>query len=274
LTVYKSFVRPHLDYGDIIYDCPGNASFSQRLEAIQYNACLAITGCFRGTSREKLYSELGLESLEDRRYIRRLMFFYKILNGFAPKYLIDYLPTQNMAFNLRLRPPIFPLYGRTERYRNSFFPFCISKWNDLDSRIRDLPSISSFKRAIFEFLRPKASSTYRVSNCKGLILLTRLRVGFSHLHEHKFDPFCACRANSIESTDHFLLHCSNFSNERLILFDSLRLLSINIIPLKPSCLSKLLLYGDPSFTNNVNCDILNLVIDFICDTNRFSGPLF
>ena len=61
-TVYKSFVRPHLDYGDIIFDNPTNDSFTQKLESVQYNACLAITVCFRGTSRDKLYQELGLES--------------------------------------------------------------------------------------------------------------------------------------------------------------------------------------------------------------------
>ena len=49
LCVYKSFVRPHLDYGDIIFDNPTNDSFTQKLESVQYNACLAITGCFRGT---------------------------------------------------------------------------------------------------------------------------------------------------------------------------------------------------------------------------------
>ena len=44
LTIYKSFVRPHLDYGDIIYDHPQNESFCNKLESIQYNAALAITG--------------------------------------------------------------------------------------------------------------------------------------------------------------------------------------------------------------------------------------
>ena len=44
LTIYKSFIRPHLDYGDIIYDQAYNASFHQKLELLQYNACLAITG--------------------------------------------------------------------------------------------------------------------------------------------------------------------------------------------------------------------------------------
>ena len=70
LTIYKAFVRPHLDYGDIIYDNPGNISFTQKIESVQYNAALAITGCIRGTSREKLYCELGLESLSDRRFCR------------------------------------------------------------------------------------------------------------------------------------------------------------------------------------------------------------
>ena len=44
LTLYKSFVRPHLDYGDIIYDQPNNESFCNKLETFQYNATLAITG--------------------------------------------------------------------------------------------------------------------------------------------------------------------------------------------------------------------------------------
>ena len=40
LTIYKSFVRPHLDYGDIIYDQSQNEPFSNKLESIQYNAAL------------------------------------------------------------------------------------------------------------------------------------------------------------------------------------------------------------------------------------------
>ena len=67
ITLYKAFVRPHLDYGDIIYDQAHNASFHQKLGSLQYNAYLAITGAIRGSSREKLYQELGFESLQQRR---------------------------------------------------------------------------------------------------------------------------------------------------------------------------------------------------------------
>ena len=79
LRVYKSFIRPHLDYGDIIYDKTNNESFKNKIENIQYKACIAITGAIQGTSREHLYHKLGLESLGDRRWCRKLTFFVKLL---------------------------------------------------------------------------------------------------------------------------------------------------------------------------------------------------
>ena len=95
LTIYKSFVRPHLDYGDIIYDQAYNASFQKKLESLQYNAALAITGAIRGSSTEKLYDELGLESLKSRRWYRKMIFLYKVLKNESPKYLFDCIPKNN-----------------------------------------------------------------------------------------------------------------------------------------------------------------------------------
>ena len=66
ITIYKAFVRPHLDYGDVLYDQAFNVSFHEKLESTQYNACLALTGAIRRTSKEKIYQELGLESLQIR----------------------------------------------------------------------------------------------------------------------------------------------------------------------------------------------------------------
>ena len=60
MTIYKAFVRPNLDYGDVIYDETYNKTFHRKLESIRYNACLALSGAIRGSSRE----ELGLESLQ------------------------------------------------------------------------------------------------------------------------------------------------------------------------------------------------------------------
>ena len=61
LRIYKSFTRPHLDYGDIIYDKHVMSLFKNKIENIQYK------GAIQGTSREHLYHELVLESLGDRR---------------------------------------------------------------------------------------------------------------------------------------------------------------------------------------------------------------
>ena len=72
LTTYKSFFRPHLDYGYFIYAQPNNSLLSDKIESVQYNAALVITDAIRGTSKEKLNQELGLESLKDRRWLRRM----------------------------------------------------------------------------------------------------------------------------------------------------------------------------------------------------------
>ena len=59
MTIYNSFVGPHLDYSGIIYEQPNNESFTQKIERIQYNAVLAITSAIKGTSQRTLYNKLG-----------------------------------------------------------------------------------------------------------------------------------------------------------------------------------------------------------------------
>ena len=63
ITIYKSLIRPHLDCGNMINDQTFNMSFQQKKETIQYNVALGITEAIRGSSKEKLYQELGLETL-------------------------------------------------------------------------------------------------------------------------------------------------------------------------------------------------------------------
>ena len=78
LTIYKSFIRPHLDYGDILYDKTSNDNFQSKIEKVQYRVCLEITGGIQGTSREWLYDELDLHSLVKRRWRNKLVFFIKL----------------------------------------------------------------------------------------------------------------------------------------------------------------------------------------------------
>ena len=91
LTLHKSFARPHLDYRDVIYDQPNNSRFSDKIKSAQYNAPLAITGAIRRTSKEKLYQVLGLESLKDRSWLRRMSYLH-IISTKLPYYLYDIIP--------------------------------------------------------------------------------------------------------------------------------------------------------------------------------------
>ena len=83
VTNYKVFVRPHLDYGDILYDQDFNNSFHDRLDSIHYNASFAITEAIRGTSSENLYQELGLEAPRLRFFLFHSVFKIKHLNTFS-----------------------------------------------------------------------------------------------------------------------------------------------------------------------------------------------
>ena len=69
------------------------------MKSIQYNAVIAITGAIRSTSREKLYQELGLESLCKRHWYRKLCFF-KISKGQSPDYLFKILLSVSKAYNI------------------------------------------------------------------------------------------------------------------------------------------------------------------------------
>ena len=132
LTIYKSFIRPHLDYCDVTYDQPNNECFCTKIERIQYNAALAITGAIRGTSQIKLYKELGLESLRFRRWFRRLCTFFKIKIHGKPKYLLNKIPSSQTHYNTWNTDQIETYYCRRDIFKNSFFPYTIIEWNKLD----------------------------------------------------------------------------------------------------------------------------------------------
>ena len=100
ITIYKSSIRLHLDYGDIVYDRAFHKSFHKYLESIQYNAAIAINGAIRGTSSEKLYQELGLESLKSRRWLRKLCLFYKMFHKKSPSYVFQIIPPNNPNNNV------------------------------------------------------------------------------------------------------------------------------------------------------------------------------
>ena len=188
--------------------------FPKMIESVKYNAALAITGAIHGSSRDKLYQELGFESLYDRRWFRKLCFYYKIRHNVCPLYLTHLLSIMKTScYSLRLnRAPSVPNF-RTERFKSTFSPSYSSNWNQLDPNKQMSSSIGIFKRALLSFIRPKSANVYRIHHPRGLKLLTRLQLGLSHLREHKFrhnfndtiDPFCLCGTNNLETSEHFCI---------------------------------------------------------------------
>ena len=107
---------------------------------------------------------------------------------------------------------------RTDRFKNSYFPSTLSDWQKSDETIIKSKSISIFKSRVLSFIRPLESNVYHIFDPIGLKFLTRLRVGFTHLNEHKFRhnlQDCMNRLGScsleIEDKLHYLLHCHHFS---------------------------------------------------------------
>ena len=168
---------------------------------------------------------------------------------------------------------------------NSFFPSTVIEWNNLDLKIRNSKTFSAFKKSILKFIRPSPNSIFNCHSPKGIILITRLRLGLSHLREHllhlshfrhnfqdTLNPICSC-GDDIKTTIHYLLHCPNYLDERRKLLDNLQSTGENIHDKNDSQISELLLFGVSSNNDASNICILNATIQFILATKRFDVPL-
>ena len=172
-SIYKLFIRPYLDYGEIIYDKAFNSLFNQNLEKIQDNSALAITGAIKETSKEN--QELRLESLEKTRWFN---IFYKIFNKQSPTYFLNVIPVSSRSYLTRYVENVHSFKVIHDFFQNSFFAI---ECNKIDKNIRKLESLSIFKKSILKFIRPSQNRVYNCHNPKGIKLLTRLRIGIGRL---------------------------------------------------------------------------------------------
>ena len=225
--------------------------------------------------------ELGLESFQLRRWFRKLSFFYKLFNSKHPNYLFELIPLRSSKYVTRNIHNIRLLKTRRTFFKNSSFTSTIIEWNKLDHNIRNSTSFNIFRKNILKFIRPSANSLFNCHNPKGIKFITRLRLGLSHLCEHKFkhsfqdslNPFCSCGLD-IESTAHFLLHCPTYIIERRTLLSTLVNIDNNLLDLCEPVLIRTLLFGSNSFDTDANTNVLNATIEYILSTKRFDEPLF
>ena len=194
------------------------------------------------------------------------------MNGLLPGYLYSYLDfSSQINYSLRSLSAsvIKPSLSRTKSFKNTFFPFCINEWNNLTGEIRNSKSVGAFKKLIK--CEKKENPIFSIYDPLGVSLLTRLRLQFSNLNEHKFrhgfgdtvNAMCACRSE-VETTERFLLRCHLCSLQRLELFESLEKVDSSFLNLKVKEKVNFLLYGSQSATSkSSNHEILKFVIKYI-----------
>lgn len=266
--IYTAFIRPLLEYGDVIWD---NCTLQdkQELDKIQNEAARIATGTTKLVSLNCLYREIKWESLEHRRNKHKMTLFYKMLHNLTPLYLSSLIP-QSVSdishYNLRNSDNLQTIRTRTNIYYHSFLPSAIRDWNNLPFQAKHLDTLNSFK---FYLNKDKLEvpAYYYTGKRHAQILHTRLRTNCSSLN---FDLFTRnisdsplCRCGSIENSQHYFFHCQYYQVQRNKLLNA-------ILPYQTPSI-ELLLYGNLSLTKEINTYIFEHVQSFIIETKRF-GP--
>ena len=270
--LYKSYVRPVLEYGNLLWS---NCSIqeSNLLENVQLEALRIITGMRRGTPHDKLYLESNIEPLQKRRKTQKLLLMFKIINEQTPKYLYEIIQphiNNTLQYNIRHTNYFKTPLCRTVSYQNSYFPLTMKEWNRINVEIRNSPTVQIFKNNIMKMNNINPSNTtdiFKYSLPRQLnILLTQLRNNVSDLNSDRYndyliqDPSCSCGC-PCENKDHFFFHCNNYNNIRHHLEDIYQYVGyIN---------TDLITNGDQLLSNIQNKFILDKVLEYISESNRF-----
>ena len=152
------------------------------------------------------------------RWMRRLYIFYKVFHSKVPKYIHSLIPSIRTSAR---QPNTFTSFCRTEYFQNSFLAYVIKEWNKLYPDKRSCQSYESFCKALLNFIRSSENKIFSIHGQVGIKLLTMLRLGLSHLREHKFghnfednlNPLCSCSIEA-ETTLHFFLRCQLYNYPR------------------------------------------------------------
>jgi len=267
-TMYTSFIRPVLDYGDVLYN--GCTIYqAQAIELVQKRAARIITGGIRGTPTQRMYDELEWVTMSERRNFHCLCKYHSIFYGLAPEYLSGSLPPavgNRTGRNLRNSANLTQFATRTSTFQRSFFPSTTRLWNSLDISIRSISSISEFKLKLMpkRHLNPLFSYGPRHLN----IIWSRIRLGCSALRAQLYsmhiinDPTCNC-GHHLEDAKHYFFRCPLYNKQRVVLLAAFRKFNL--------CLEvNIALYGSKDITDMENMIFVHSVLDYIGDTERFS----
>jgi hypothetical protein len=267
--IYLGFIRPLLEYGDIVWDIP--TEVVNPLEVIQRNAARIVVGATARSRTAALYQETCWEPLDRRREFHRLTLMYNIVHGNSPSYLLDLVPdlvANRTGYPLRNRGDLDTPLCRVNIFANSFFPKTTNLWNNLNMEYRQAPSVDAFKARHIRSL-PKKNIMYYYGRRKEGMIHARMRLNNSLLKADLFyflhvidSPLCPCSTGVEEDAKHFFFNCPLFQEQRRVLVDDLLPYTFDIVD--P------LLYGLPDEDHVTNIHIFCAVHKYIKDTKRFT----
>ena len=293
VNYYKMWIRPHLEYGDVVFDkadkfrtehnlvfgpTRSNDDFCVALESIQYQAARIATWAWKGSDIDKTYQLLGWESLEKRRTIRKLTELYGIFNDRSPNHLYEIIAPLKYREGTRKAATLELVNTRPNR--KSFFSSTILDWNALDKLEKDIRKSEPktvFKKRLFNKARPNKQSFYGIIDNNKIRYISMLRLELSPLNAHKFrrhfpdtpDEFCRV-CHSIEDNRHFLTLCRSYTDLRTNLYNSVSaIIGKSVFTIPSNTLVKMFLYGMENSTALINKAILEEVTKFIQLTKRF-----
>ena len=151
--------------------------FTQALEQTQYSAALAVTGAWRGSSRQRLYDKLGWESLYDRGWYPRLCHFFVVKKQRPSQSLVtEILNEHRLTYNPRNPRTCDQNIGRTNRFANTHFQNALMECNKLNNEVKHIVSVAQFKKKLLSAIRPVGNSIYNTLDILGVRYFTKLRL--------------------------------------------------------------------------------------------------
>ena len=260
-TIYFSFIRPILEYGDVIWDNIPNY-LKDKLENVQLEAARVVTGANKLCSIVKLYNDTGWDSLSERRRKHKIIKFHEMVHSQTLEYISELVPQQlNQLhnYNTRRNNNIQTINCRTSYYKNSFLPSSVNEWNSLPDDIK-----SSSKYVLKQYLKNNRTvpKYYNYGNRRRQVLHARLRLNCSSLNEHLFNKNLVasnrCTCGQVETVKHYFFDCNIYQNIRTRTINTLPRVNTNI-----------LLHGNTQLSTEENEHIFEIVQTFIADSGRF-----